>query len=306
MKWLVAFILLAAPAHALDLSVSGGSVIRTEETPSGQIRLPDGPWKPGAPVSVASGAIARSIIRVPSAARTTVQLLAELRETLAIEGFEEIFSCADAGCGGFDFRFQLDILGEPDMHVDLGDYLYVLLRHPDTSANPHTIALLASRSRNAGFVHVTRISNPGSAPVDASEIEPEITQAQDQVPDAVSMTEVGHMALQGLDFGSGSSELGPGPYHSLEKLAAWLADNPSARIVLVGHTDSVGSLEANTALSQQRAASVARYLVDELGADPAQIQSSGVGFLAPVASNLTDLGRAANRRVEAVLLSLEE
>ena len=57
MKWLAAFFLLAAPAHALDLSVSGGSVIRTEETPAGQIRLPDGPWKPGAPASVASGAI---------------------------------------------------------------------------------------------------------------------------------------------------------------------------------------------------------------------------------------------------------
>ncbi|NND22909.1 MAG: OmpA family protein [Silicimonas sp.] len=306
MRWLAIFLMLASPAMAVDLTVPGGIVLRSEETSAGQIRLPDNVWTPDRPANVASGAIERTVIRVPSAARTTVQLLSGLRETLNAEGFDEVFSCADAGCGGFDFRFQLDILGEPDMHVDLGDFLYVLLTHPDDGTSPHTVALLASRSRAAGFVHVTQISQAGAVEPDlpaTAEVRPEPDTPAATIP---SLVETGHAVLSGLDFGSGSADLGDGAYPELEDLAAWLDENPTARIVLVGHTDSVGSLEANTALSRQRAASVARFLTDVLGADGGQIQSSGAGFLAPIASNLTDDGRARNRRVEVVLLSLGE
>ena len=97
-----------------------------------------------------------------------------------------------------------------------------------------------------------------------------------------------------------------GPYPSLTSLAGWLAQEPSAKIVLVGHTDAVGSLEANTGLSQRRAKTVADQLTANYGVDPAQLQAAGAGFLAPRASNLTDEGRALNRRVEVILLSLDE
>ena len=110
--------------------------------------------------------------------------------------------------------------------------------------------------------------------------------------------------LADLEFETGSADLGAGPYASLDDLATWLATNPSARIVLVGHTDAVGSLDANTSLSRRRATSVAERLVARFGTDPAQLQSAGAGYLSPVASNLTPEGRATNRRVEVVLLSL--
>ena len=308
---LFATLAVAAPAPALDLSLPSARVVRTETEPAGQIRLPVGPWSPGVQPNVETGAIRREVLRVPGAARTPLQLLAGLRAELEESGFEEVFSCASRACGGFDFRFQIDIIGEPDMHVDLGDYLYVVMRAADAGDGPHTVALLASRSRAAGFVHIMTISD-AETPPPAPEPSPDPAEAAGPEPADASgdlvetLTEAGHAVLPDLDFGSGSAELGGGPYASLETLAAWLGRNPSARIVLVGHTDSVGSLDANTALSRQRAASAARYLTAELGVDPAQIQSSGAGYLSPVASNLTPDGRAANRRVEVVLLSLDE
>ena len=303
------FLLFATPVAALDLSIPRASEVRSETTPAGRIRLPEAPWSPDASPAVVEGEITRRVLRVPSSSRTSLQLVQELRTTLEQAGYEEVFGCADAACGGFDFRFQLDILGEPDMHVDLGDFVYLLMRAPDATTQPHSVAVLASRSQVAGFVHITTVSEPGPLPEpDLAASDPETTVPEMPEPDDFisSLTQGGHAVLAGLDFGSGTSDLGDGPYPSLQALANWLGANPSARIVLVGHTDSIGSLEANTALSRQRAASVASFLVRELNADNAQIQSSGAGFLAPVASNLTEAGRAANRRVEVVLLSLEE
>ena len=304
---LIAILTLAAcPATALDLTIPNAAEVRQNSTPAGRIRLPDAPWSPGVQPNVAEGRVDRRILRVPTAQRTPVQLLAGPRETLTDLGYDEVFACADAACGGFDFRFQLDILGEPDMHVDLGDYLYVLMRAPDDDTQPHTVSLLASRSRSQGFVHITEVFEAAAPEFLPDDVAPEPAPAPVVDGLIAELRQSGHAVLSDLDFGSGSAELGAGPFASLAALTEWLADNPSARIVLVGHTDSVGSLEANTALSRERAASVARFLTTRLGADPGQISSSGVGYLAPVASNLAEQGRAANRRVEVVLLSLGE
>jgi OOP family OmpA-OmpF porin len=300
----VGFLLLTGAAQALDLTLTGAVSVRSETQPSGRILLPEGPWTPDGAVATAEGRITREVLRFQNSARTSLQLIEGLRQTLEDEGYVEVFGCTESACGGFDFRFQLDILGEPDMFVDLGDYIYLLMRAPDAQTQPHSVALLASRSQTTGFVHITTVSEPDEAPVPEPLVdtpEPAIAPSDDLIG---AMLELGHTVLPDLDFRSGSSDLGDGPYPSLELLAKWLADNPTARIVLVGHTDSVGSLEANTALSRQRAASVARFLIQRLGAAEEQIQSSGAGFLAPVATNLAEEGRAANRRVEVVLLSL--
>jgi len=97
--------------------------------------------------------------------------------------------------------------------------------------------------------------------------------------------------------------LGDAGAGALERLAAFLKDQPTVRIALVGHTDSVGSLQPNIALSRSRAAAVRDRLIEIYDIPPAQIEAEGMGYLAPVASNLTAQGREDNRRVEAVLLS---
>ena len=113
------------------------------------------------------------------------------------------------------------------------------------------------------------------------------------------------MVLSDLDFESGSATLGDDGIASLTMLAEWLSATPNARIALVGHTDSVGSADGNRALSQRRAETVRARLIFEGDIEPSRIEAAGVGYLAPVAPNTTEDGRAMNRRVEAILLSIE-
>jgi len=309
----LAFLLLlgAMPANALDISIANGEIVKSDAIPAAQIRLPDTAWSPKLTPKIVEGAIERQVFQVPGGTRTPTQLVSGLRSFLKDEGYNEDFSCSAGACGGFDFRFDLDILGEPDMHVDLGDFLYILLSRDPDQGDPHWVSIVASRTSEAGFIHLTTVSAIEES-IDALPIEEAAsaptgppTQLAEDNDIVLALTTNGRAVLGDLEFGSGSSTLAGGPYASLDALADWLIDNPTARIVLVGHTDAVGSLETNTRLSQARANSVANYLAEELGIDRSQMQSAGAGFLAPMASNLIEDGRAANRRVEAVLLSLD-
>lgn len=292
----------ATPAIALDLELPGAEVTGTESQPAASVRLPEMAWSPGTQTPGTEGATRKTAYRLLNVQLTSLQLIAPLRDQLSEDGYVQIYACASEECGGFDFRFQLDLLGEPAMHVDLGDYRYVLMRKDD--GDPHSVAIVASPGQNGSYVHVTEVS-------DSIFPEPEVAPPTPETPPTVEtgsvidrLTSEGHAVLDDLDFGTGSSELAGGPFASLENLAVWLADNPSARIVLVGHTDAVGSLEANTALSRRRASAVADRLVSSHDVDRRQLQAAGAGYLAPIASNLTDAGRTLNRRVEVVLLSL--
>ena len=114
------------------------------------------------------------------------------------------------------------------------------------------------------------------------------------------------MILSDLEFETGTSGLSAGPYPSLERLARLLTERSDLRLVLVGHTDAVGALEPNIALSRARAQSVRQRLIATYGVDANLIDAQGMGYLSPVASNLTAEGREKNRRVEAVLLSIDD
>jgi OOP family OmpA-OmpF porin len=115
----------------------------------------------------------------------------------------------------------------------------------------------------------------------------------------------GAVVLEGLDFGTGAADLTDGSYASLAALAEWLKANPDKTVALVGHTDASGGLDGNIVISKRRAASVRTRLMQAYGIPSAQIEAQGVGYLAPIASNLTEEGRQKNRRVEAILTSTQ-
>jgi outer membrane protein OmpA-like peptidoglycan-associated protein len=101
-------------------------------------------------------------------------------------------------------------------------------------------------------------------------------------------------------FDTGGSNLKPGAQLLLDKLAAYLQQNPAARAIIEGHTDNVGSDATNYALSERRAAAVAAALqVRGIGSDRLETVGFGEGY--PVATNDTSAGREENRRVEVVL-----
>jgi OOP family OmpA-OmpF porin len=94
-----------------------------------------------------------------------------------------------------------------------------------------------------------------------------------------------------LKPGKGQDVLGP--------VVKTMKDNPTLKVSVEGHTDSVGSDAYNQRLSERRAAAVKSYLVSE-GIDGSRISTVGYGEAKPVASNSTEAGRAQNRRAEVI------
>ena len=104
-------------------------------------------------------------------------------------------------------------------------------------------------------------------------------------------------------FDFGSAALDPAFVKVLDLAVAAMKLNPQVRLVVVGHTDSVGSQDFNQALSEARALSAADYVASQ-GIDRGRIGTSGRSFQEPIADNETEEGRARNRRIEFSLLNL--
>ena len=83
--------------------------------------------------------------------------------------------------------------------------------------------------------------------------------------------------------------------------AEYLRANPGMDAVIAGHTDSTGTDEYNQWLSEKRAESVYKRLIDDYRIDPKRLQVKGYGETQPMASNSTFNGRQLNRRVDMVI-----
>lgn len=310
---IAAALALAGPARALDLDLPvPGRMVASDSAPAARLRLPTGPAEAReVPARLIEGAVERQAWQMSLGGLSVAQLAVKLREALTGAGYAILFECADRDCGGFDFRYALDLLPEPDMHVDLGDYRYILALREGRHA-----ALVVSRGGETGYLHVTTtgpldlsaapLPEPAplpapTAPPAAAPEPPRPAPAAPDAPLAIRLAADGHAALDDLDFESGASELSGRAFPSLTELAVWLNANPARRVALVGHTDSVGGLDPNIALSQARAEAVRARLIAAHGVAEGQVTAAGIGFLAPRASNATEAGRALNRRVEVVV-----
>lgn len=315
----------AAPAASFDLSfpAAAESTGQRVETMT-SFRLPVGPFLSGAmQTELTEGPLDQQAFRIEAPALSTLELLQPLRDQIAAAGFKTIFECETEACGGFDFRFGTDILPEPDMHVDLGDFRYLAAERAGPTGKEY-LSLVVSRSNLDGFVQVTRIGGAALPQLTTSTknfpAKPAADQTAFALPTPIARSNDGTTALTETDLGkrlelgpaqvledlvfaSGSSALQEGSYASLASLATWLKADSTRHVVLVGHTDDSGGLTGNVRLSKLRAESVRQYLLRTLSVDPAQVTAEGVGYLSPRDSNQTDEGRQRNRRVEVMLTS---
>lgn len=128
--------------------------------------------------------------------------------------------------------------------------------------------------------------------------------AQDIVANAEAfandLNATGHVAVEGILFETGKSELKPESQAAIGEVAKLLKGDAALKVFVVGHTDNVGGLESNMKLSQDRAQSVVQSLVKTHGIEAARLKAFGAGPYAPVASNAAEEGRTKNRRVELV------
>lgn len=108
----------------------------------------------------------------------------------------------------------------------------------------------------------------------------------------------------GILFDFDRAELRPEAREELAKLASSLQRYPNTDVLVIGHTDAVGSDDYNQALSERRAQSAVSFLAAQ-GVAAGRLRGVGRGESEPVASNDTDEGRQLNRRVEVVITASE-
>ena len=108
----------------------------------------------------------------------------------------------------------------------------------------------------------------------------------------------------GILFPFNSTDILPAGKTNLRELASSLQKYPTSDLLVVGHTDDIGSDTFNQDLSVRRAAAAATYL-QSLGVPATRIRNTGRGEAEPVRSNATEDGRAQNRRVEIAIYASE-
>lgn len=301
---------LAAPLSAAELALPLNARLTNEVSrAAATYSAPIAPYAEGLlPAFEIKGRVTKQAYRIDTQGLTPQQLIEPLEESLAEAGFEFLFKCEDRFCGGFDFRFSTDVLDAPDMFVDLFDYVFLTARR---DAGEY-ITLLASRDASAGYIQIIQVTPEGAELLRTEtsavvEVTPSTTTPSPFKAGSIAarLEASGRAVLGDLTFKTGSSDLGDDTFASLEELASYLKENPSRTIALVGHTDTVGSLSGNITLSKRRATSVRARLVSAYNIEAARMQAEGMGYLAPLTSNLTEEGRTENRRVEVILLNTD-
>jgi OOP family OmpA-OmpF porin len=210
--------------------------------------------------------------------RSSLERIRNYEQALKKSGFEIIYNCSNEECGP---EIQIETIG----YYPPERYLTALLKRKEgnvwvgvfVAAGPWTkIRVVEEKPMETGMVKVT-----------ADILKTNILKD-------------GHMAVYGIYFDTGKSDIKPESAETLKEIATLLQKNPSLQIYVVGHTDNVGKFKDNMELSQKRAEAVVNELITKYKVSSTNLQAEGVGPLVPVATNDTKEGKELNRRVEIV------
>ncbi len=301
-------LLLAAPGHALQLELPRNArQTAARDSALEQVSVPIAPFAEGSlRTELIEGPVQRRAYQINAAGLTPLQILAPLRAQIDAAGYQVLLDCNHITCGGFDFRFAVDVLPAPNMYVNIRAFHYLSARNATTG---DAVTLLASAADSTAYLQIIQVgegsisqTGPEPAPVPN---DPQIVEV-DATGFAANLLETGSAVLNSLDFAVGTTTLAEGPSTELEALADLLNARPNLLVAVVGHTDTIGGLEANINVSRARARAVRARLIESYGVSGAQVQAEGMGYLSPVASNLTEPGREANRRVEVIVVREDE
>jgi len=247
-----------------------------------------------AAVTVIEGKVTEITYRNP-AERTTLEVFRNYQNAMTEAGFDLLFTCKNAECGGYKFNGAITKI--VNLIGSYGDQRYLAgkLSRSDGDIYVSLYVAMANVGGGADFKRVI---------TQLHVIEVENMQENMVTVDAAAMArgigEEGRIALYGIGFDHDLAIIKSGSKPTLEQIAALLNDNPDLELVIVGHTDNQGSLEYNMDLSKRRAKAVEAALTGNYAIPQSRLSSWGAGYLSPVATNRSDAGRAKNRRVELV------
>lgn len=243
------------------------------------------------------GKVTRISYRAP-ADRSTLEVFRNYEQALKKAGFEPIFTCAQAACGGRNFNLSV---GGGDLYSLFGDY----------PAEQRYLAAKLVRPEGDVYTSLyTVVNKAGGGPnkdramiqLDVIELKP--MEQRMVVLDASALqrdiAKQGRVAVYGILFDFDKDAMRPDSKPQLEEIAKLLKGAPNLRVLIVGHTDAKGRMDYNRDLSERRARSIVDALARDYGIERSRLTPMGVGMAAPVASNRDEQGRALNRRVELV------
>lgn len=271
------------------------------------------------------GAVSRLVYAAPKG-RSTFEVSRNYRDEIAGGGGQILFECKDAECldaknktSGKYNNTALRALILPDGILDVSRERAAscATAQPGTGAHdwePFTQARYFVARLGDG-THVAVLVYQMSAPYDCQSThgvvyalvtlvvpagleQRMVTVKADEIAKAID--ETGRIAIYGIYFDTDKAVLKPESKPALDEIAKLLQKQPELKLHVVGHTDDQGGLDYNMGLSRRRAEAVVAALTSEYGIAASRLIANGVAYLAPVASNREEAGRAKNRRVELV------
>jgi outer membrane protein OmpA-like peptidoglycan-associated protein len=248
-----------------------------------------------------------------------VQAVRNYQNDVASKGGKTLFECKSPECGGDAERSSEGGGGDQSVAMLLwpednikeeaftnghcaqtmrtGEQRYAALELPKQNAYVAVLAYVAKDD-----LYCKAFNNRTVAVVEVIELQAMeqkmVTVKAEEMAQAITNT--GRVALYGIYFDSGKADVKPESKDNLEQIARLLAGSPQMKLLVVGHTDSVGGFAGNLDLSKRRAEAVIAALTTKHKVDGRRLTPVGVSFASPVATNTNEEGRAKNRRVELV------
>lgn len=245
--------------------------------------------KPAEPNRTLEGKVTRIVYKNPQDAGVFV-VVKSYEKALLSSGYVEMYRCSKAACGLWLSRHFPAGAASGVQGLDPDNQEYRVYKG-NNKGLPVYIALyvMFNKYRNETYsrVEVVELTEMPTDKVSAAQIG---TDIRDQ----------GKSVVYDLFFDTNKADLKPESKPALEAVAEALRKDPALKLYVVGHTDNIGGLEANADLSLRRAQAVVDALVKDYAIAAGRLAPKGLGFLAPVAPNTTEAGRALNRRVELV------
>ncbi|MEM6583184.1 MAG: OmpA family protein [Pseudomonadota bacterium] len=220
------------------------------------------------------------------------QLYKSYEGVFQADDVEVLFSCFEDECGERDkdlVRSAADQRVLLNGFMAFGDHAYQAVKMNAGGQDIYVALYLKQERDNVAYeLHFIEVESMSTENITLADIQE-------------GMTSTGKQAFYGLYFDTGESTLKDSSETELQLLADYLGDNTDTEYFIVGHTDNDGSYQSNLTLSFARAQSVVKALQDQYGLDVSKLTPIGIGPVSPVAANLTQDGKAQNRRVELVL-----
>jgi outer membrane protein OmpA-like peptidoglycan-associated protein len=268
------------------------------------------------PVDV-EGKVTRLFYLAP-AGKSALEVFRNYQQALAAAGFKPTWGCESEAQGCSKAYFALDKYermkgmrwAEGDLPAAAGEHAgssWALPAAISFEQGRMLVGTLPAAGRSLNLLLYTSVAdnaNTGRAATYIEIVEPKAMPTGQVTVDAKALGQglqaEGKVALYGLLFDTGKTEIKADSNAQLDQMAALLKAQPVLKVLIVGHTDNVGSIDANLALSEGRAKAVVAALAQR-GIAAGRLQARGVANFAPVASNAAEDGRARNRRVEMVV-----